>query len=264
MNGQHSLHAIKIGLEMARRRLPFRDPRTVARDIPGVLDVLFPRLSGGLVTALNREAFQFSGLAPIDNELIEKSKLQRAMLFELSVARAELSLQRDVEPDWNECISIASDRQSRHYDVRRLDEIEEVDHRAAEWAAQNLVSMLERVSQKQGSPILSRPVIPGMGWIASGTGDFEIGNILVEVKNTDRNFIAGDFRQVLMYWLLKYASAIEGEEMVWTDCLLINPRRNCGLSINFDTLLQSASSNSNRIELCEMLRSIVEHDLVRR
>lgn len=249
---------------MARRRLPFRDPRTVARDIPGVLDVLFPRLSGGLVAALNREAFHYSGLVPVSNELVEQSKLQKAMLFELAVARAELTLQGDAEPDWNDCIAIALERQSRHYDARRPERVEETDQRVAGWAARNLVSMLERASRRQGSPIVPRPVIPGMGWITSGTGDFAIGNILVEVKHTDRNFIAGDFRQVLMYWLLKYASAIESDEVVWTDCLLLNPRRNYGLAVNFDKLLHSASSNSNRVELCEMLRSIVEHDIVRR
>lgn len=66
---------------MALKRLPFRDPRTVARDIPGVLDVLFPRLSGGLVAALNRGAFYYSGLAPVPSELVEQSQLQKAMLL---------------------------------------------------------------------------------------------------------------------------------------------------------------------------------------
>ena len=249
---------------MTPKRLPFRDPRTVARDIPGVLDVLFPRLSGGLVATLNRDAFQHSGLAPVPNELVEQSQLQKAMLFELSVARAELILAGHEEPEWDECLAIALERQSRHYDARRPDGIKESDKQAADHAARNLVLMLGRASQTQSAPIVPRPVIPGMGWIASGTGDFAIGKVLVEVKHTDRNFIAGDFRQVLMYWLLSYASAIESDDDVWTDCLLLNPRRNCGLAVNFDKLLHSASSNSNRVELCEMLRSIVEHDIVRR
>lgn len=249
---------------MALKRLPFRDPRTVARDIPGVLDALFPRLSGSLVAALNRNAFSFCDLAPVPSELVEQSQLQKAMLFELAVARAELILSGQAEPDWAECLSITLERQNRHYDAQMPDQIEESDKMVAEHAARNLVSMLERTSKMHDFPIVRSPVIPGMGWIASGTGDFAIGKVLVEVKHTYRNFIAGDFRQVLMYWLLKYARAIESNDEVWTECLLLNPRRNTGLAVNFDKLLHSASSNSNRVELCEALRSIVEHDIVRR
>jgi len=249
---------------MALNRLPFRDPRTVARDIPGVLDTLFPRLSGSLVAALNRSAFHYSGLAPVPGELVDQSQLQKAMLFELAVARAELILSGQADPEWTECLALALERQSRHYDAQKLDGIEAGDKKVAEHAARNLVSMLGRTSKRLDFPIVRSPVIPGMGWVASGTGDFAIGKVLVEVKHTDRNFIAGDFRQVLMYWLLKYASVIEGDDEVWTECLLLNPRRNSGLAVNFDKLLQAASSNSNRVELCEALRSIVEHDIVRR
>jgi hypothetical protein len=96
-----------------------------------------------------------------------------------------------------------------------------------------------------------------MGWIASGTGDFSLGEILIEVKHTSRNYGAGDFRQVLMYWILKYADTIERDAEVWSECLLLNPRRNSALLINFDTLLEAASANSNRVEICELLRSIV-------
>ena len=104
-------------------------------------------------------------------------------------------------------------------------------------------------------------MIPGLGWIASGIGDFSLGQILIEVKHTDRNFVAGDFRQVLMYWLLKYAACIETNEVIWADCLLLNPRRNAGLLVNFDYLLRSGSPSSSRVELLELLRSVVGQDL---
>ena len=84
--------ATKTGSSMPSNRLPARDPRTVARDIPGVLDVLFPRLTGGLVNALNARVFSFPSISPIPNEVIEKSRLQKAMMFELSMARAESEL----------------------------------------------------------------------------------------------------------------------------------------------------------------------------
>ena len=103
-----------------------------------------------------------------------------------------------------------------------------------------------------------------MGWIASGTADFCLGNILIEVKHTDRNFVSADFRQVLMYWILKYASSIEVGDDVWLDCLLLNPRRNSALLLNFNKLLVSASASSNRVELYELLRSIVGQELERK
>lgn len=250
---------------MALRRLPFRDPRTVARDIPGVLDVLFPRLSGGLVASLNRTAFKFRGITAVPDELVEQSGLKRAMLFELAIARAEGLLAGQLEPDWDECLSVAARRQSRHYDAKVPIAIADCDREVAEHSAQNLVAMLMSVKEQHPDAELeTSPTVPGMGWIATGTADFSLGSILVEVKHTDRNFVSGDFRQVLMYWILKYASSIEGDAEVWTDCLLLNPRRNSALLVNFDKLLHSASTSSNRVELYELLRSIVGHDLERR
>jgi hypothetical protein len=41
-----------------------RDPRTVARDIPGVLEAIFPHLNAGLVTLLNKEAVSFPASEP--------------------------------------------------------------------------------------------------------------------------------------------------------------------------------------------------------
>jgi hypothetical protein len=87
--------------------------------------------------------------------------------------------------------------------------------------------------------------------------------ILIEVKHTDRNFVSGDFRQVLMYWLLKYAASMEKHDAVWSDCLLLTPRCNSALLINFDYLTRSASARSNRVELLELLRSMVDRDLDR-
>jgi hypothetical protein len=247
---------------MALRRFPFRDPRTVARDIPGVLDVLFPRLTGGLVASLNRKAFSFPEITPVPDELVDRSHLQKAMLFELAVARAEIILDGVDEPSWDDCLKVATDRQRQHYDARIPAQLEQCDLDVATHAATNLVAMLTSVQNQYPSmPLQRRPVIPGLGWIASGVGDFSLGSILVEVKHTDRNFVSGDLRQVLMYWLLKYSASIEKQDAVWSDCLLLNPRRNSGLLVNFDYLLQSASANSNRVELFELLRSIVGQDL---
>lgn len=250
---------------MALSRIPFRDPRTVARDIPGVLDVLFPRLTGGLVASLNRGAFSFPEIVPVADDLVEKCHLQKAMLFELSMARAELILDGNGEPNWDDCLRVAADRQKQHYDARVPDRLEQCDLDVASHAAKNLVAMLMSVQGQYPNMQLQRsPVIPGLGWIASGVGDFSLGSILVEVKHTGRNFVSGDFRQVLMYWLLKYAASIERHDEVWSDCLLLNPRRNSGLLVNFDHLSRSASTSSGRVELFELLRSIVGQDFDRR
>jgi hypothetical protein len=68
----------------------------------------------------------------------------------------------------------------------------------------------------------------------------------------------------MMYWLLRYARALEDNSEVWKDVLLLNPRRNCALVVGFDHLLRNASGGQNRIELFELLRSIVGQELDRR
>lgn len=67
-----------------------------------------------------------------------------------------------------------------------------------------------------------------------------------------------------MYWLLQYARTVENDGQVWSDVLLLNPRRNAALLVNYDHLLQSASASSNRVELVELLRSAVGQDFDRR
>ncbi len=250
---------------MPFNRLPARDPRTVAREIPGVLDILFPRLTGGLVNALNATMFSFAGISPIPSEMTDKSRLQKAMIFELSMARAESELRGGAVASWDECLAITSKRQRRHFDARIPETLEPSDILVADLAACNLVAMLNSIQAQRPAAILEHaPLIPGLGWVASGNGDFAIGSTLIEVKHTERNFGAGDFRQILMYWLLRYARAIENDSAIWLDVLLLNPRRNAALLVNYDYLLRSASASSNRIELVELLRSAVGHDVDRR
>ena len=262
---RRSLLSMRHGRKMKHIRLPLRDPRTVARDVPGILDILFPRLSGGLVAFLNKKAFSFSDVSAIPDDDVEASKLQRAMLFELSVARAEQILGGREPPDWDDCLRVAVDRQRLHYDARLPDSLEADDTRLAGWAAENLVKMLRSVRNQNPMDELDvAPRIPGFGWISSGVGDFSLGRLLIEVKHTARNFVASDFRQILMYWMLKYAAALEKDEDVWTHCMLINPRRNSGIIAKFDYLLGAASGGASRVEIYELMRSLVGDDLDRR
>ncbi|MGY8605973.1 hypothetical protein ACTVH1_09765 [Gluconobacter cerinus] len=207
----------------------------------------------------------FPGVRPVPDEMIDKSRLQKSMIFELSMARAESELRGGAIASWDECLTVASKRQRRHFDARIPDKLEPSDISVAEYAAGNLISMMNIIKAQRPFSILEHaPLIPGLGWIASGNGDFAISSTLIEIKHIERNFGASDFRQVLMYWLLRYAQTIENDTSIWSDVLLLNPRRNAALLVNFDDLLRSASALSNRIELVELLRSVVGQDLDRR
>ena len=256
------LQYMKNGRAMVAKRFPPRDPRTVAREIPGVLDILFPRLTGGLVASLNRATFSCSGVDPIDENLIEKSRLNKALLFEISVVFVEIRCSERRDSDWSECLTIAAKRQSQHYDAVIPDTLESHDIEIISRAADNLQRMIAVLQENKPSSALEiRPVVPGLGWIASGTGDFSIGETLIEVKNADRNFVAGDIRQTFMYWILKYALSLKSDSEAWKDCILINPRRNIYLNFDFDTLSRAASANLGRVELYELLRHLLGQEL---
>jgi hypothetical protein len=209
--------------------------------------------------------FSFEAIEPLSDERVDESQLHKAMLFELSTALAERLLHGDDAPNWNEVLQVAVARQRQHFDAKIPSVLEEHDKDLSSHAARNLVAMLRSVQQQHpDSELQIAPSIPGLGWIASGFGDFSLGRLLIEVKHTDRNFMARDFRQVLMYWLLKYSASIEGSEDVWTECLFLNPRRNSGLLFNFDNVLHSASASSTRVELLELLRSVIGEEPTRR
>lgn len=243
---------------MPNSRISTRDPRSLSRDIPGLLDIVFPRLSGGLVTSLNRGIVHPIGLQPISPEAIEATKIQRSLLFEISNVHAERRIGGEESPDWAECLTQALIKQNRFFDAKPVTELSDSDKEVALHASHNLVQMLTMVSKgRLNLPVDASPIISGFGWISSGHGDFSVGTTLVEVKNTDRNFIAADYRQILMYWALSYANAVERDVKSWSECVLLNPRRNAALLINYDTLINSASGGLNRVEVYELLRSVI-------
>lgn len=63
------------------------DPRTVARNIPGIFDEIFPQLTSGLVTHFN--SYTEVIVEPIPLALIKSTNLQPAMLFELAFSAGE-------------------------------------------------------------------------------------------------------------------------------------------------------------------------------
>lgn len=242
---------------MPTSRLPRNDPRTVARDIPGILDTLFPQLNPGVVAHFNRESYPADNCKPVPVELIEASSLQRAMLFEVAIAVAEQMLISDKPIDWDECLLVAVARQRRHFDAQLPEALSIADQTAAVYVATNLVSMLHQTKVADGGVLVHSPSIPGYQWIASGVGDFSVGKWLIEVKCSNRRFSSSDYRQILMYWLLGYAAAVENGAPEWTDCILLNPRLNEIVALPYDEIIRITGAGRSKVEMLELFSCMV-------
>jgi hypothetical protein len=237
------------------RPLP-RDPRTVARDIPSTVDALFPQLSPGVVMHLNNSARSVLLCDAVSEELVDASKLQHAMLFELAFAVGEQTLvDADTATDWQKAIDSAVRRQRRHFDAKLPDKISEADKAIAEHVGNNMAWMLEDVAE--GDRITCSPHIPGYQWVASGNGDFSAGSKLIEVKCVGKRFGSSDYRQVLIYWLLSFAASIEGRGDEWETGVLLNPRRNEIVEIRFDELIAAVAAGRSKVDVLELFAWLV-------
>ncbi|GGJ06154.1 hypothetical protein GCM10007978_49690 [Shewanella hanedai] len=238
-------------------RLPVKDPRTVARDIPGICDLLFPQLLPAIVSHLNREAQPIPGCTYLEESLIAKMTTNAAMLFEVAYVRAEQILEDKTE-DWNQCLNLALNRQSKYFDADLPEKLTEYDLSIASKTASNLVKSIRFIESKsQNIKAIQSPVIPGYQWISQGHGDFSVGTTLIEVKCTSRNFSSSDYRQILIYWLLSFSSSIEGGLEEWKSGILLNPRLNKYIEINFDELMKIAGAGRSKIEILELFSSLV-------
>lgn len=243
---------------MAFSRFPMKDPRTVARDIPGIFDLIFPQLTAGVVAYFNKRATSFNEIEAISDELVKASSLKRAMLFEISFARGEQILNGKTNADWEDCLKAATQRQRRHFDAELPDAFLDSDIVVADWVGKNLADMLTQIQARTpAEKLINAPEIFGYQWIASGEGDFSVGPKLIEVKCTNRNFSSADYRQILMYWLLNYASAIEHNSPEWTSCILLNPRLNHVVEISFSDIIEATAAGRTKIEILEFFSSIV-------
>lgn len=246
------------GLKAVYSRRPIRDPRTVARDIPGIFDVLFPQLTVGMVAHLNENIRPCVEVNAVPFELTEASTLRKAMLFEVAFARAQQILAGSVGANWSECLQVATNRQKRHFDAVVPSSLSNVDKRIAEWVGHNLAHMLQLIqSNNPMFKLVHSPSIVGYQWIDSGEGDFSVGTHLIEVKCTNKKFGSADYRQILMYWVLSYASAIERGSNEWTRCILLNPRLNYVLDISFDEIIRLSASRRSKVELIELFSFVV-------
>lgn len=238
-----------------------RDPRTVAREISGIFDSIFPYLIPGIVSNINKLCEPMPGLEKVPERYWMESKLQKAMLFEITLTHTESKLEEEIFPGWEEIIERAIKKQKFYYDAQSPKSISHADKLIIELVSQNLIKALDqyaRKKQKTLKEITIKPKIPGFSWIASGAGDFSLGNDLIEVKCSSKNFSSADYRQVLMYWLLSYLNAIEKDGNEWEICTLINPRLNTFLEISFDELIEITSPLGSKIELIENFRATID------
>lgn len=237
------------------------DPRTVARDIPGIFDEVFPQLTPGIVMHFNTQADSLS-IRRLQPALLASSKLQRATLFELAYSVAE-SLLNDKEIDWALCFQKTTERQQAYFDAKLPGRFDESDIAIAELVGRNLADTLLQMSIASRQPLVMRPRIPGLEWIASGNGDFSLGETLIEVKCTTKRFSSSDYRQVAIYWLLSYAAAIEGRGSEWKDFVLLNPRSGTRVRFNFDKFLSVIGSGRTKVDILQLFQSLVGSRLTR-
>lgn len=243
--------------------LTFKDPRTVARDIPGIFDILFPQLVPGIVAHFNRKTVSLRTCQTLPEKFVMASSLNRAMLFEVAFARAEQLIAGLEHANWDSCLITAVERQRQYFDAVMPEVLTQPDEIVAEWVAKNLFSMLSYIQTKTGEhSVIRSPVIPGYQWIASGYGDFSLGTRIIEVKCTNKHFSASDYRQILMYWLLSYASSIEKSTFEWTTGFLINPRLNYLLELSFSEIVPVLGAGRSSVEILELFSSLIgEHTL---
>lgn len=177
------------------------------------------------------------------------------MLFEVATAVGEQLLSTP-DVDWDSALKAAVIRQRRHFDAKIPSSLSKADLDAAIGVANNLAFMLDSVSRSYGELSMS-PRIPGYQWISSGNGDFSAGLALIEVKCTSKRFSASDYRQVMMYWLLSYASAVEGRGAEWTHGVLLNPRLNRLVSFRFDDIVMLLGAGRSKVDVLEYFTSLI-------
>jgi hypothetical protein len=239
-------------------RLPVSDPRTIARDIPGLFDALFPQLAQGIVASYNRRAVSLDGCERVSQELVDASRIQRAMLFEVAVAAAEQLLDGKRTIDWDLSLNTAVARQREHFDALLPQALSEVDKVVSLQVASNLIAILAHIRAARGDQLLVRaPRIPGYQWIASGVGDFSVGRALIEVKCTNKRFSSSDYRQILMYWLLSYCAAVETGADEWSEGVLVNPRLNLLVRFSFNEIVAVVGAGRSKVELVELFSSML-------
>lgn len=244
-----------------RQRLARRDPRTIAREMVGLMDSLFPHLLPGVVVHLLRNsAYTSDTWDYVDEGAIAASKVSHAMLFETSVVIAESMLFSGADYEWSRVLQVAQTRQSKFFDARPVSKLSDPEKAVVEKVACNLARMLGEIRERSSQELVREARIPGCGWVSPGSVDFAVGDTLIEVKCSASRFQSPDLRQVLIYWLLSYVYALEHEGTFWRRGVLLNPRINLVLKFDLEELAAIASGGRSNLELAQALCVAVEYE----
>lgn len=238
------------------------DPRTVARDIPGFFEELFPQLTPGVVAYFNALTDEIK-IDAVPPEMLRNTRLRPAMLFELGYSAGESLLQHGTI-DWDTCVEVALGRQRAFYDARVPEALTTNDKAVAEIVGRNLATYLTELADSLQLPLVFRPLVPGLEWISTGRGDFSVGESLIEVKCANHgSFSMADYRQVAMYWLLSYAASIEGRGKEWHDVVLLNPRLGVKVALDFDSFIADVSGGRTKVDVLQLFVSLVGSRVLR-
>ncbi|MBE5158593.1 hypothetical protein HJ044_14735 [Vibrio parahaemolyticus] len=227
----------------------------MARDIPGISEILFPGLVPGIVAGLNQTWMELENIDAVSEIALSKMSLSPAMFYEIACARAECLLKGEelIEVDY---VDVALKRQSRFFDAQMPSQLTDEDRVLIQLVANNLVSGLRELAE--GKEITISPPIAGLEWISSSQGDFCFDGCLVEVKCTNKNFSAGDYRQILLYWLLNFTYSLSNPDMLsWKYGVIFNPRKNKYVQVNFEDLHRLVAGGRNVIETVELLQNTI-------
>ena len=237
------------------------DSRTVARELGGIFEAVFPMLIPAIAMHLNKEfGTSLEGCSAIPQKLVKESNQHRAMLFETAVAAAEMKRWRD-EFSFDKCVSIAKQRQAKYYDARLSTALSKADKEIISGVADNLNAMLDHVESVHGNTIVPEPTVPGFGWIANSLGDYACGTTLVEVKCSGKRFSSADYRQVTIYWLLSYIQSLEKQTVAWDRITLLNPRSNFMVDLKSDELIGLISGGRSRMEVVQAFAAFFSSDI---
>ncbi|WP_152486611.1 hypothetical protein [Herbaspirillum frisingense] len=234
-----------------------RDPRTVAREIPGLFEAVFPQLSSSVVMHLNRMSIAIDEFEPVSHVDVICSSIPQPMLFEIAQVLVEQRL--NGAENIQDALLAAYSRQSRYFDARLVERLSSVAERVIMSVAGNLHRMLTKViSDEGGSASLEvAPVIPGFQWLASGKGDFAVERTLIEVKCANKSFSSADYRQIIVYWVLSYINSLEGGGREWSRLVLLNPRLNKMVRLRVKDILELTSAGRSKIEIVEMFTHLI-------
>lgn len=234
------------------------DPRTIARNVSGIFDAAFPQLAPAIVAHFNRSySRQIGGVTPVSTAALDESDLQRAMLFELAVSAAEQLLNTPGAINWEQCLRDAGEKQRRYFDAEVPTTLGARDKAVAEQVAHNLLAGLSEIAQKDQQSVRQAPQIPGFRWISSGSGDFATDRTVIEVKCSSKPFSTADYRQIVIYWLLKQIRAVENGLSYWQVGVLVNPRSGRLVEFPFDELINLIAPHHAAGAALNTFRSII-------